>query len=232
MSYTNLSNFYKSREWEEFSKVIRAQRVNDKGDLVCEHCGKIIVNPYDAICHHVKELTETNIFDPDIAFNPDNIMVVCRRSHNEIHSRFGYNKTSSGGGYVKPYKRVYIVWGSPCAGKDKYVDSVAGVGDLIVSIDRIYDALGVERSQALMPNVMKVYRSLIDDVKTRNGRWSNAYIVRTLPLKIDRDLVLRECGGGELVHIETGPTECFAEARKRGGDWVQWVEQFWGKYQP
>lgn len=227
----SLSSFYHSKEWENLSKLIRAQRVNSQGDLCCEDCGRVILKPYEAICHHVEELNGFNVYDAKVALNPDNIRVLCRDCHNKAHQRFGHNKTSSGGGYVKPSKRVYIVWGSPCAGKDKYVDSVAGVGDLIISIDRIYEALGVERSQALMPNVMKVYRSLIDDVKTKNGRWNNAYIVRTLPLKIDRDLVLRECGGGELVHIDTAPEDCFAEARRRGGDWFKWVEQYWDKYQ-
>ena len=231
MAFNNLSSFYRSKEWENLSKLIRLQRVDSNGDLRCEDCGRVIINKYEAICHHVEELNAVNVLDAKVALNPDNIRVLCRDCHNKAHQRFGHNKTSAGGGYVRQPKRVYIVHGSPCAGKDRYVDEVAGDNDLIVSIDRLYDALGVGRSQAVMPNVMKVYRSLIDDVKTRNGRWYNAYIVRTLPLKIDRDLILREVGGGELIHIDTPAKDCFAEARRRGGDWFKWVEAYWDKYQ-
>lgn len=226
----NLSSFYRSREWESLRAVLMAERVNEQGDILCAECGRPIVNKYDCIAHHVEELTEANVQDVRVSLNPDNIVLVHHSCHNKIHGRFGYNTTSSGGGYIRPQKKVYVVHGSPCAGKDSYVDSVAQPGDLIISIDRLYEAVGLDRSN--MPNVMKLYRSLIDDVRTRNGHWKNAYIVRTLPLKIDRDLVLRECGGGELIHIDTAPAECFKEARARGGDWVKWVENYWAKYQP
>lgn len=223
MSYTNRATFYKSKEWENFSRMIRLQRVNANGDLVCEHCGKIIVNPKDAICHHVKELDENNIFDPNVAFNPDNILVVCHASHNKIHQRFGFNPD-------KRTRQVYVVWGSPCAGKARYVEECAGSNDLIVDIDKLYEAMSLGRSNAVKSNVLQVYRQLIDMVRTRNGKWNDAYIIRTLPLQIDRELILRECGGGELIHIDTPKDECLLEAERRGGEWVKWVEEYWNKY--
>lgn len=228
MGFNNLSSFYRSKEWEQLSKCIRLERVNSCGDLLCEECGKVIVHPYDAICHHVEHLTETNVHDANISLNPDNIQVVCRRCHNKIHERFGFNKTS----YVKPTKRVYIVWGSPCSGKTTYVEECAGEHDLIVDIDRLYEAMCLTRSNKLTGNVLQIYRQLIDMVKTRNGKWHNAWIMRTLPLKIDRELLLKEVGGdAELIHIDTPKDECFRRAYERGGDSVKWCNKFWDEYQ-
>lgn len=221
----NLSSFYRSKEWENLSKLIRIERVNSNGDLCCEDCGRPIVNAYEAICHHVKELTETNVHDVNISLNPMNIQVLCRSCHNRIHARFGFNPD-------KRTRNVYIVWGSPCAGKARYVEEAAGSNDLIVDIDKLYEAMSLGRSNAVKSNVLSVYRQLIDMVKTRNGRWNDAYIIRTLPLQIDRELILRECGGGELIHIDTPKDECLLEAEKRGGDWVKWTEEYWRKFQP
>lgn len=32
----NLSSFYRSKEWENLSKLIRIERVNSQGDLCCK----------------------------------------------------------------------------------------------------------------------------------------------------------------------------------------------------
>lgn len=220
----NLSSFYRSKEWESLRAVLMAERVNEYGDIVCAECGKPIVNKYDCIAHHVKELTEANVCDYNISLNPDNIILVHHRCHNKIHERFGHNKD-------KRTRQVYIVWGSPCAGKARYVEERAGSNDLIVDIDKLYEAMSLGRSSAVKSNVLQIYRQLIDMVKTRYGKWNDAYIIRTLPYKIDRDLICREVGGGQLVHIDTPKEECMQEAYRRGGEWVKWVNEYWSKYQ-
>ena len=219
----NLSSFYRSKEWESLRAVLMSERVNEYGDIVCAECGKPIVNKYDCIAHHVKELTESNVNDVNISLNPDNIVFLHHACHNKIHARFGFNKD-------KRTRNVYSVWGSPCAGKAREVEERAGSNDLIVDIDKLYEAMNIGRSNAVKGNVMQVYRTLIDMVKTRNGKWSDAWIVRTLPLQIDRDLILRECGGGELIHIDTSQDECMEEAKRRGGDWIKWTEEYWKKF--
>ena len=224
--YSDLFSFYRSKEWEALRKTITLERVDSSGDLICEYCHKPIVHPYDAICHHKIELDEVNVHDSMVALNPDNIMVVHHRCHNAIHERFGYQQAT-----IK-VKHIYIVWGSPCAGKGGFVRDNAGKDDLIIDIDGLYDAMGMGNRSAITTNVMQVYRGLIDQVKTRTGRWRNVWIIRTLPLQIDRDSIVRDCLGGELIHIDTSMEECLSVAKSRGGDWVKWTEQFWERYQP
>lgn len=226
MSYTDLFSFYRSKEWESLRKQITLSRVDTSGDLHCEMCNKVLLRPYDAICHHIQELDESNVHDVSISLNPSNIMVVCHRCHNKIHDRWQ-------GGKPTGTRHIYVVHGSPCAGKSKYVMDSAGKGDLIIDIDRLYDAMSTNQDRtSIKSNVLSVYRSLIDMVKTRNGRWRTAWIVRTLPLNIDRESILRELGGAELVHIDTDHDTCLIEAKARGGQWVDWVEQYWSRYQP
>lgn len=225
MSYKDRFEFYRSSEWTKFRKVFLAERLSRDGELICEHCNKVIIHPYEAILHHKIELDDINVFDANIALNPDNIMLVCPKSHNQIHERW------QGGNYA-PIKKVYVVWGSPCAGKSKYVMDSAGKGDLIIDIDRLYQAMSTgEDRTGIKSNVLSVYRTLVDMVRTRNGRWRTAWIVRTLPLNIDRESLLREIGGAEMIHIDTDHDTCLLEAKARGGQWVEWVEQYWSRYQ-
>ena len=226
MTYHDLFSFYRSKEWESLRRQITLERINAEGDLLCEHCHKPIIHAYDAICHHVQELDEGNVHDTMIALNPNNIQVVCHRCHNKIHDRWQ-------GGKPTGTRHIYIVYGSPCAGKRAFVDDSAGKHDLIIDIDRLYEAMSVDGNRAATKaNVLSVYRYLIDQVRTRNGRWKTAWIIRTLPLNIDRESLQREVGGGELIHIDTGFDECLERAKNRGGDWVEWVEQYWSRFQP
>lgn len=223
MAYTDLFGFYRSREWETFRRVVTAERVDGYGDLRCEDCGKVLVHMYDAICHHKVELTEANVHDSTVALNPDNIQVLCHRCHNKVHERWGFSSR---------VKKIYVVWGSPCAGKGAYVRENAGMQDLIIDMDRLYDAMSTgEHRGSIKGNVLTVYRELMDMVRTRNGRWRNVWIVRTLPLNIDRERIVKELGGGELIHIDTPMHECMEEAEARGGDWIKWTEEYWSRYQ-
>jgi len=217
--FSDLWSFYRSNEWEGFRKGFLAERLARDGELICEECGKPIVNKYQAILHHKVELTELNVKDYKISLNEDNIELVCFRCHNKIHERFGFSGT----------RHIYVVWGSPCAGKRDWVRENAGRDDLIVDIDGLYECMGNNR-KAIKGNVLDCYRLLEDMIRTRRGRWRNAWVIRTLPLEIDRELIVKKIGGGELIYIEADKDKCLAEARLRGGDWEKWVEDWWSLY--
>lgn len=214
-----LSTFYRSPEWERLRAGLMLERVDSNGDVVCEHCGKPIVNKYDCIGHHKTQLTEANVNDWNISLNPENIALVHHRCHNEIHNRFG------------TYTRhVYIVYGSPCSGKTTFVSGNALKDDLIVDIDRIYEAINNGRSNRLYDNVMQLYRQLVDMVRTRNGKWINAYIVRGFPLKGERER-LAESLDAELVYIDTDMDTCLERAHNRAPGYDKFVLDWWQKFQ-
>lgn len=216
MSYNGLYDFYKSSEWESLRKQILLERVNANGDLVCEHSGKVIVNRYDAICHHIVPLDETNVFDYNVSLNPSNIMIVSHKAHNEIHNRFGsYNR------------HIYLVCGCTRSGKSTYVMENALKDDLIVDIDRIFDCINTNRSQRLYSNVMQIYATLIDMVKTRNGRWVNAWVMRQLPLASERERIAKELNA-EIILIDT-PKEICLERCKNDFE-KQLVFEFFEKF--
>lgn len=214
-----LSNFYRSSEWETLRKSLMLERVDSNGDVICEHCHKPIVKAYDCIGHHKTPLTESNVNNYDVSLNPDNVALVHHKCHNEIHNRFG------------TYTRhIYIVYGSPCAGKTTFVNERALKDDLIIDIDRIFEAINNGRSNRLYDNVMQVYRLLVDMVKTRNGKWVNAFIIRGFPLKGERER-LAAMLDAELVYIDTDQSTCLERAYKRAPDYDKFVLDWWSKFQ-
>ena len=226
--FKSLSDFYTSREWEKFRLQIILERMNKKGETIDEHTGQIIVNRNDVILHHIKPLTLDNVNDYNISFNPENIMIVSQRSHNDIHSRFGSRNN----------KKVYVVYGPPCSGKTTYAKRAAGPNDLIVDIDSIWECISNNpryiKPAALNRNVFSIRDALLDQVKTRFGNWENAYVVGSYPLIAERQR-LQGLLGCEFIFINKSKDECLTNLYKASDRdikaWEGFIDEWFNRYQ-
>lgn len=220
--------FYKSHKWENFVKILRFERMTADGTILCEHCGKPIVSAYDCIGHHIDELTDDNVDDVTISLNPDNVQLVHFRCHNEIHKRFGYRQE----------QRVFIVWGAPCAGKSTWVDYVSEPDDIILDIDRIWMAIRsrtcdqYEKPNALKQNAFSIRDCIIDDIRTRRGRWHNAYIIGGYPLDGERERMADLVGADRLIFIDTDEPTCLSRAAQKSPEWCNYVMAWFDRYHP
>ena len=223
-----LKNFYRSKEWEEFRKVIIAERIQRDGFIKDDITGNPIMKAYDCILHHKTELTEDNVNDYSISLNPDNILVVSFKTHNELHKRYGYNG--------KHTKRVYLIYGAPCSGKQEYVDSVSSPSDLILNIDRLWGAVKAsqcgehEKPTALKNVIFSMRDHLLDVIKTRYGKWDNAYIIGGYPLISERESLIDSLGIDEAILIDTPKDECVIRARAISESYVEFVEQWFERF--
>ncbi len=220
-----LSTFYRSKEWERFMRFLKEEREDENGFIICEHCGKPIVKKYDCIGHHKGELTEENVNDYDISLNGDNVMLIHFKCHNEIHERFGFEKQ----------KKVYIVYGSPCAGKHEYVDQIAGESDLIMNIDSIYQCISVNRRYAnnkrLSRNVFAIRDCILDMVRTRAGKWQNAFIIGGYPYENERARLV-ETMGAETIYIESTLEECLKKNEEEERGQQEYIKKWFDSYIP
>lgn len=221
-----LNDFYRTKEWLNLIQVIRLERISEDGLIYCEHCGKPITRKYDCIGHHKIYLTESNVNDVNIALNPDNIALVHHVCHNKIHNKLGYVS-----------KQVYLVWGSPLAGKSTFVQSNMDYGDLIVDIDSIWQCVsGQERyvkPNRLKINVFGIRDALLEQVKYRCGNWNNAYIIGGYPLIGERERLIKSVGARDIF-IDCEYNECIArlKASKDGRDvseWKKYIDDWWRK---
>ncbi len=231
--------FYKSKQWEAFRKVIIEERTDQDDFVYCAICGKPITKKYDLVIHHIKELTEDNVNDAMVALNPDNVECVHFKCHNQIHERFGYNGTSAGRN-VK--KKVFIVYGSPCAGKTTWVNENAGEDDLIVDMDSIWEMISVndryKKPGSLRSVVFEMRDKLYDIIKYRSGKWHNAFVIVGGAMKGDRDRLQTRIAADELIFIDTDQSECIKRVMDRGLDeeqtkeWIEYINEWFERFQP
>lgn len=224
-----LDTFYQSKQWVNLMAVLKQERVNEQGDIICEHCGLPIVRKYDCIGHHTIELTENNVDDAEISLNPDNIALVHHKCHNIIHNKLSYG-----------HKEIYLVYGSPLSGKSTWVESVRNDGDLIVDIDNIWQCVSgcarYEKPGKLNAVVFAVRDKLLECVRLRRGKWTNAYIIGGYPLISERERLCRELGARE-IYIECSREECIRRLMecKDGRDieaWTGYIDDWFRKYAP
>lgn len=224
-----LADFYHSREWERLMQLLRIERINADGELICECCGKPITRKYDCIGHHKVELTEQNYQLAEVALNPENIALVHHRCHNKIHDRLGLSYT----------KQVYLVYGSPLSGKTTWVKDNMSAGDLVVDMDSIWECISGQpryiKPKRLTQNAFAVRDCLIDMIRTRRGNWLNAYLITTSSMLSERERLCRTLGARE-IHINTEKEECLRRLSqckdgRNYNEWRKYIDEYFEKYE-
>lgn len=222
--YSILKSFYASEKWIKFRLYIITQR-----GLRCEHCGELVAKHKELTLHHIKELTPENVHDVNISLNPDNVLVVHHGCHNKIHNRFGYQAK----------REVYIVFGSPMSGKTTFVKENMQRGDLAVDIDRLYGAVSMlpshDKPENLFSNVIGIHNLLLDNIKTRLGKWNNAWVIGGYADKYKRDRLADDLGA-EIIFCDVSKDECLRrleldKVRKyRKDQWTSYIKKWFEQY--
>lgn len=223
--YAVLKSFYASEAWQRFRAAVIAER-----GPICETCGRIIDNPVECeIDHYPIELTPENVSDVMISLNPDNVKVRDHDCHNKRHNRFGY----------RPGRSVFIVFGAPLSGKKTVVRQNMQRGDLVVDIDSLYSAVSMlpsyDKPENLLSNVRGIQNLLLDNIKTRFGKWNNAWIIGGYADKYKREKLADDLGA-EVIFCDVGKDECLRrlemdEARRfRKDEWQMYIDRWFNEY--
>lgn len=226
--FNNLFEFYRSDEWADFRNIVINERTKDDGFIYDEMTGKPITKVYDLILHHKIELTEENVKDYNISLNPENIMILSHKSHNIIHNKLGYSR-----------RQVFLVYGSPLSGKTTWVKDNMNEGDIVVDMDSIWQCIsGCDRY--IKPNrlksvVFKVRDTLIESIKYRYGKWSNAYIIGGYPYASERERLCKELGA-RGIFIDVSKDECIERLNacddRDKDEWLKYIEEWFDRYTP
>ncbi|WKY44173.1 HNH endonuclease [Eubacteriaceae bacterium ES2] len=190
-------------------------------DGKCNRCGTRPKHFSSLIGHHIEELTENNVDDANISLNPENIEIICQQCHNREHRRFGNKRT------------VYIVYGSPFAGKETMVREMMRKGDIVLDIDSLWQAVTYEEDKpnGIRFNVFKMRDCLYDQIRTRYGKWIDAYVIGGYPDKYERERVAKELNA-EIIYCESTKEECLERFYKSGKPevWKDYIDTWWEKF--
>lgn len=235
MIHPKLKQFYNSSEWINFRLLTITERAKRDGGPTCEHCGKRVAHSRELTVHHEIELTPDNVADAMVSLNPDNVMVVHHHPcHNEIHSRFGFGVTR------KTYAHnVYLVYGAPLSGKSTFVRDNMDYGDIVVDMDKLYHAITLlpeyDKPDRLFHIVRGVHNLLIDNIKTRYGKWENAWVIGGYASKHKREKMI-ETLGAEPVFCDVSKEECLerlsqdVDRQGRRKEWAQYIAKWFESY--
>jgi hypothetical protein len=222
--YAIIKTFLASEKWINFRMLLISERGNK-----CQKCGKVIATSIDIIGHHKIELTPENVHDYNVSLNPNNVDLVCFDCHNQIHNRFGY----------KPGRNVYVVFGAPLSGKNTFVYGHMSRGDIVVDMDSLYHAVSMlpsyDKPDSLLSNVRAVHNLLVDNIKTRYGKWGNAWIIGGYADKYKRER-LADNLGAELVFCNVSKEECLRrleideDRRYRKDEWRWYIEKWFERF--
>jgi hypothetical protein len=225
--YAILKSFYASEKWQKFRRLIISER-----GLKCEHCKELVLKSGDLTIHHIEELTPENVHDINISLNPANVMVVHHECHNKIHNRFGHaNQT----------RQVYLVFGPPLSGKISFVKENMLRGDIILDMDRLYEAVTMlpsyDKPNQLFNNVIGIHNLLIDNIKTHYGKWNNAWVIGGYADKYKREKVANDLGA-EIIFCDASQEECLrrlsvdVDRQYRQEEWKEYVAKWFNTYVP
>ncbi|MBB6218195.1 hypothetical protein HNQ80_004335 [Anaerosolibacter carboniphilus] len=227
--YAVLKSFYASEKWINFRLFMINERMKRDKKIICEHCSKEIERPKDITIHHIEELTPENVHDVMISLNPKNVMLVHHECHNKIHNRFGH----------KPARNVYIVFGAPMAGKKTYVKENMSRGDIVVDMDNLYSAVSFlpyyDKPDNLFNNVINIHNALIDNIKTRYGKWNNAWVIGGYTDKYKREKLADDLGA-EIIFCDVSRDECIRrleldqERMYRKDEWLKYINKWFDEY--
>lgn len=208
-----------------------------EGFIRCEMCGKRTKafvpnaeadNRNALVFHHKIPLTVSNMNDYNISLNPENIQCLCWQSHNEVHNRFN----------SRPTRSVYIVCGAPLSGKTSFVKENMTVGDLVVDIDSIYEAIsGQERyikPKGLYPFVDAVVRELKAQIKMMSTGTAWVIVGKEGATPKQRQDLANELRGA-IILIDTPKDECLTRLYENpnGRDiqlWTKFIEEYFERF--
>lgn len=211
-TYATRASFYAGDDWAACKAQVLKERL--KGNAVyCEHCGEVILKEFNPkeknnagamVFHHITHLTDANFNNAAISINPRNIAILHWHCHNVVHNRFTGQNT-------RPEKKIYLITGAPCSGKTTFVRERMEAGDLVIDIDDIWQITSGQprytKPPAIKPLVFAARDALEEQVSMGAGTWRNAFIIRGLPLSLDRQRAAEKLGA-EVITIDTPKEEC------------------------
>lgn len=219
-----LKTFYASEKWVK----LRLRLINERGNI-CSACGKIVARSIKLIGHHKIELTPENVHDYNISLNPDLIELVCFDCHNKEHNRFG----------KRAERKIYLVYGPPMSGKSTYVKENILRGDIVIDMDRLYEAVTMlpyyDKPDQLFNNVIGLHNQLLDNIKTRFGKWTNAWVIGGYADKHKREKIANDIGA-ELIFCDVSQDECLRRLKEDEGrqyrqdEWEGYINKWFESY--
>lgn len=238
--------FYHSKEWLKTRDIVFER---DKG--LCQKClrdkGEAV--PGEEV-HHKIWLRPSNINNPDITLNIDNLELLCKDCHIGIHKSAAHKKEHhkmicNNGVYIGEdgdmhKQKVYIVHGAPGSGKSTFVQDNMQPGDLVVDLDLIKQSLCMSCNKETPDNLYAIAESiremLYGMIERKEVNAKAIWVIALLPTRQQRKALASRLEA-ELIHVDEDIETCIErilkdDARPDKEEQMKIIDQYFGYYEP
>ncbi len=164
-----MADFYSSRAWKRCRDLALATALERDGAIFCSHCGKEILNPYEAIAHHVKPVLDREGVPDETAYDLNNIKFLCAKCHNEIHGK--------GRKFFTGEKKVFLITGGKEEEREAFIAERAKDDAIIISVPRLHKAISPRTTRVKNLIIAFQLRDLLYGIiEKRVGRWPEAWV--------------------------------------------------------
>ena len=91
------------------------------------------------------------------------------------------------------------------------------------------------KPKQLTSNAFGIRNLLIEQIRMRVGKWSNAFIIGGYPLISERERLAKELGAEE-IYIDTDQETCLQRLYNSNdrdiSEWTKYILDWWDKYTP
>jgi len=221
--------FYTSRTWRKFRELVIT-----RSEGMCSKCHKVFPDTSQLEVHHKKYLKNDDYNKPELAYNLDNVEVICHECHNKEHSRFGYDSP----------KEVILVYGPPLSGKTTFVKDNKYFTDIVLDLDKLQEALTLEpvysrNTKATTSVLFRMRDTVLDLVRVRYGSWRRAWIIGGYPNSFDRDRLIEQLRVTEIFFMDVTKEECLSRLERVSderftykADWTKYIDDWFKQYTP
>ena len=126
---------------------------------------------------------------------------------------------------------VYLVYGAPCSGKTTYIKNHKRLGDLVCDTDLLYSAISMDdghnaENLYIQMVAKELNETLTDIIKTRRGKWRDAYVVSVANTKEKLQKEKERVNADKVIFMNTPLSVCLERSKERPF-YFSWLIQEW-----
>lgn len=172
---------YNSTRWRKLREEVLYE------NPFCVRCEEMGILEPATVCDHALPIEQGGAI-----WDRNNLQGLCESCHNSKSGKEAHNK----------YTKVTVITGAPCSGKTTLVKQIVKHGDLVIDIDKIFEALSFqdlyEKDKTLIGIVLDVRDFILNKLKQPN-KVKQCYLITTAN---NKDKLRRLTQGLNVVDIK------------------------------
>lgn len=198
---------YNSTRWRKLREQVLY------GNPFCVRCMDVGLLEPATVCDHVIPIEQGGEI-----WDINNLQGLCKSCHNSKSGKEAHEK----------YTKIYVVHGAPCSGKTTKVKQAVRSGDLVIDIDKIFEALSFQdlykKDKTLVGMVLDVRDFILFKLREPN-KIKRCWLITTANNQSKIDALTKGLNVVEQFHVIADKSTCEKYLQQDGTRKDKYVHQ-------